>query len=116
MNDHAGRPPPGRAFPFIQQWDGHIWIVGAAQPGPVPDARLVERLRHAYAVQGDAPAVLHLVAEPHAPYARVQAVTRAAAELGIRDVELIVECPCGRESLLRTCHHPSAIALYASPD
>lgn len=45
------------------------------------------------------------MADRHAPYARVQAVTRAAAELGIRDIELIVECPRGRESLLRACHH-----------
>jgi biopolymer transport protein ExbD len=100
----AGTPVPRSPVAVGVDRDGQIWIVGAAEPGPVPDDRLAERLRHAYAVRGDGPAVLHLVADRFAPYARVQTVTRAAAELGIRDIELIVECPRGRESLLRACH------------
>ena len=84
--------------------EGGIWIPGSSEGGPVPEARLADRLRREFAVRDNPPAVLHLVADRYAPYARVQAVTRAAAELGIRDVELIVACPRGKESLLRICH------------
>lgn len=91
------------AFTVGVDRDGGVWILDAPNPGPITDAALVARLRASYAVRGDRSGVLHLLADRWAPYARVQTVLRAAAAAGVRDVELIVQCPRGKESLLHSC-------------
>jgi biopolymer transport protein ExbD len=92
--------------------DGRVWIPGAPVPGPMSESRLAARLRDDYALRGDRTGVLHLVADRWAPYRHVQAVLRAAAQAGVREVELIVECPPGRESLGDRCHR----WWYAGPN
>ena len=83
--------------------DGGIWIPGSPVPGPLTPPQLSERLRDDYALRGDRSGMLHLMADRGAPYGRVQAVLGAAAQAGVRRVELIVECPRGAESLQRDC-------------
>lgn len=83
--------------------DGYVWIPDAPGPGPIRDAELPARLRDQFARRGDRTGMLHLVAERSAPYGRVQEVLQAAAAAGVRDVELIVDCPRGTESLRRAC-------------
>lgn len=82
---------------------GHVWIPGPRSPGPVRESDLHARLRSEYAARAGEPRVLHLVADRFTPYARVEAVLRAARAAGVRDVELIADCPRGTESLLRAC-------------
>ncbi len=84
--------------------DGNAWIPAAHPPAAITEAQLAARLRDDYALRGDRSGVLHLAADWRAPYRRVQAVLRAAARAGVRDVELIVECPRGKEFLHDECH------------
>jgi biopolymer transport protein ExbD len=102
-NARTATPVARGAFTVGVDRDGGVWILHAPDPGPIADAALAARLRAGYALRGDPSGVLHLVADRWAPYARVQTVLRAAAEAGVRDVELIVECPRGKESLVRNC-------------
>jgi biopolymer transport protein ExbD len=81
--------------------DGMVWIEGVPDPGPIPDRFLTERLREAFA--GRAGEELYLVADRNLEYVRVQRVIAAASEAGVREVQLIVACPRGRESLMRAC-------------
>lgn len=84
--------------------DGGIWVPGSPVSGPFTPPQLSARLRAEYALRGDRSGVLHLVADRGAPYGRVQAVLGAAAQAGVRHVELIVNCPPGRASLKHDCH------------
>jgi biopolymer transport protein ExbD len=81
--------------------DGRVWIGAVPDPGPVPDRQLAQRLGEAYA--GRRGEEMYLVADRSLHYARVQQVIQAARQAGVREVQLIVECPRGGESLTRQC-------------
>ena len=70
-------------------------------PGPVPATKLAQRLRTAFADR--AGEELYLVADRSVEYVWVQQVITAARQAGVREVQLIVECPRGSESLTRQC-------------
>lgn len=85
--------------------NGSVWMYDVSDPGPIPAANLAQRLHAAFADR--AGEELYLVADRHVEYARVQQVITAARQVGVREVQLIVACPGGSESLTRQCgSHP----------
>lgn len=107
--DHYTRLPAARtAAPAMKDRvtvgvdkNGSVWMYDVGDPGPVPAARLAQRLRAAFADR--AGEELYLVADRSLEYARVQQVITAARQAGVREVQLIVACPRGSESLTRQC-------------
>jgi biopolymer transport protein ExbD len=81
--------------------NGGFWIAHAADPGPIRSDQMARRLGEAYA--GRAGEELYLIADQRVEYAWVQRVLAAASQAGVREVQLIAECPRDRESLMRHC-------------
>jgi biopolymer transport protein ExbD len=82
--------------------NGAFWIAGVAKPGPIRDDQLVDAMRGTR-LGGGPDAALFLLADQHASYGQVLKVVGAAQALGIGRIELLVDCPRGRESLTREC-------------
>jgi biopolymer transport protein ExbD len=95
-------PVPRNGLTVGVDGHGHVWIAGVADPGPVAAGELAGRLRELRSGRGE-PSVLYLQADESLSYARMQPLLRAASKAGVRNVQLIAECPRGTESLLRTC-------------
>lgn len=80
---------------------GQFWLLSATDPGPIPAKQLSGRLRAAFA--GRSGEEMYLRADRSVEYIWVQRAIAAASEAGVLEVQLIVACPEGRESLARAC-------------
>jgi biopolymer transport protein ExbD len=69
----------------------------------VADSLFAGSLRHALSIHPEHAGTIYLVAERYALQYHVDRALSIASSVGVRRVELIVECPHGRESLRRRC-------------
>jgi biopolymer transport protein ExbD len=106
---HSYLPAAATANPLFDahpevalEFHGGVWFTSGDDWVRIPATSLVATLTEAY--RGQLDPVLRVRAEPGTPYARILDVLGAAHAAGVAQIDLLAECPRGKESLRFRCH------------